>query len=280
MLREYTDFGKKTLFDSISTSRSFPNGLLAEVILTLTDNCNRKCNYCPYGNKYASPHANRNISIEVLDKICNDLGNSFDGYISFSGFGEPTLNAALNDILEKVANSCKNAKMLLHTNGDNVKMLCNLPYLRQLDVILSMHSKLKSESLQCLKALKNQFFLKDTTVLSSRYINNRATNANVSNQQLSLPLERCCNIPCYKMSVDINGDVILCCSDWHRTMILGNVLTDNIYSIWNNSKYREIRTQLIRNDRSNKLCEKCSADGMITGNAYVEQWKKIYQITE
>lgn len=56
-----------------------------------------------------------------------------------------------------------------------------------------------------------------------------------------------------------NWDIILCCMDWRREVILGNVKTKNAYEIWNGEKYDKIRKMV--NDKiessHNFICKRC-----------------------
>jgi len=38
-----------------------------------------------------------------------------------------------------------------------------------------------------------------------------------------------------------NGDVVLCCMDWKRKVVLGNVRSQSIEKIWNSRKYEAVR---------------------------------------
>ena len=38
-----------------------------------------------------------------------------------------------------------------------------------------------------------------------------------------------------------NGDVIMCCNDYTKKIILGNVKDESIKEIWNSKKYQSIR---------------------------------------
>jgi len=56
-----------------------------------------------------------------------------------------------------------------------------------------------------------------------------------------------------------NGDVILCCMDWRREVILGNVNNQSIKKIWNNNNYNKIR-KIIRGVKRGKpdfICYRC-----------------------
>ncbi len=58
-----------------------------------------------------------------------------------------------------------------------------------------------------------------------------------------------------------NGDVILCCMDWRREVVLGNVKTQNMYKIWNGEKYNKIRKMINGRIESppDFICKRCEA---------------------
>ena len=58
-----------------------------------------------------------------------------------------------------------------------------------------------------------------------------------------------------------NGDVIMCCMDWKREVILGNVKKQSIYEIWNSEKYNRIRNKRDGNIDSEDdfICKRCES---------------------
>lgn len=62
-----------------------------------------------------------------------------------------------------------------------------------------------------------------------------------------------------------NGDMVLCCTDYFKKMVLGNVAENSIYEVWNSPRAVKIRQDFIRGDFSqNPLCASCliCTDGM------------------
>jgi radical SAM protein with 4Fe4S-binding SPASM domain len=68
-----------------------------------------------------------------------------------------------------------------------------------------------------------------------------------------------CDLPFYHMNILFNGDAIICCHDWNRTSVVGNVRTSSLYEIWNSKKMNEIR-RLILKKRYEQInsCQECS----------------------
>ena len=58
-----------------------------------------------------------------------------------------------------------------------------------------------------------------------------------------------------------NGDVILCCMDWKREIVLGNVKTQSICDIWNGENYNRARKMRDGKIESppNFICKRCEA---------------------
>ncbi|RMF92365.1 MAG: radical SAM protein [Candidatus Schekmanbacteria bacterium] len=54
-----------------------------------------------------------------------------------------------------------------------------------------------------------------------------------------------------------NGDVLLCCVDWERSTVLGNLKKHSLYEVWNSEKYMKIRRAYYRNKTEGILCGKC-----------------------
>jgi len=59
-----------------------------------------------------------------------------------------------------------------------------------------------------------------------------------------------------------NGDMVLCCTDYYKTMVLGNVGETSIHDVWNSPRAVELRRNFIKGDlRDNPLCAKCVISG-------------------
>lgn len=68
-----------------------------------------------------------------------------------------------------------------------------------------------------------------------------------------------------------NGEVILCCMDWRREVILGNVNNQSIHEIWNSQKYARVRDKRDgKNDsEDNFICKRCEESIDQQGNSTV-----------
>lgn len=53
------------------------------------------------------------------------------------------------------------------------------------------------------------------------------------------------------------GDMLLCCVDWERTTVLGNVRDSSIEDIWNGERAVAIRKKFLSGDTRGLLCHSC-----------------------
>lgn len=78
---------------------------------------------------------------------------------------------------------------------------------------------------------------------------------------------KCCFLPFFQMNVLFNGDVMLCCNDWGRNSILGNVNEQSLMDIWNGPKANQIRRNILRKEYETiKACKGCSVPELFEGS--------------
>ncbi|RJP84785.1 MAG: radical SAM protein [Desulfobacteraceae bacterium] len=70
---------------------------------------------------------------------------------------------------------------------------------------------------------------------------------------------RACALPFSNMSVLFNGDVLICCNDWHRKAVIGNVNSESLDQIWNGEMMNYLRKQIIQKRyREISACSQCT----------------------
>ena len=68
-----------------------------------------------------------------------------------------------------------------------------------------------------------------------------------------------CSLPFHQMNILFNGDVIVCCQDWNRDTVVGNVHNSSLKEIWNSEKMNQIRRSIMRKRYNEvKSCQACS----------------------
>jgi radical SAM protein with 4Fe4S-binding SPASM domain len=67
-----------------------------------------------------------------------------------------------------------------------------------------------------------------------------------------------CHMPLINFNILSNGDVILCCNDYSKKEILGNINDSSIKEIWNSKRYQNIRELIYKNKYSEiPTCKSC-----------------------
>jgi MoaA/NifB/PqqE/SkfB family radical SAM enzyme len=67
-----------------------------------------------------------------------------------------------------------------------------------------------------------------------------------------------CPSPFYSLSVHSNGDVGVCCSDWHHKTVVGSIARESLAGIWAGEALREFRlAQLTKSWRGLDACAGC-----------------------
>lgn len=66
-----------------------------------------------------------------------------------------------------------------------------------------------------------------------------------------------CTIPFWRAWILWNGDVVLCCVDWERTTVFGNIHEQSLKEIWNGAAYKHYRERMKKRDLAGTLCEFC-----------------------
>jgi radical SAM protein with 4Fe4S-binding SPASM domain len=158
---------------------------------------------------------------------------------------------------------------------DLKKILKNIDNLLNSDFkgYLSVKFVIQKKNISEIKIFKNYWKEKKVSIETS-YINNRTGDVNnfnnISlknndigffkrlNNKLQKKLIMGCHMPIINFNILSNGDVILCCNDYSRKVILGNVKESSIKEIWNNKEYKMIRELIYKNKFSEiPACRKC-----------------------
>ena len=92
----------------------------------------------------------------------------------------------------------------------------------------------------------------------------RERGGNIARPGLTSPRNaRCATTairPSREMCILFNGDAVLCCVDWYRTVTLGNVGEQSVQEIWHSPRLEEIRHALRDgcNDCKPEICVNCT----------------------
>ena len=66
-------------------------------------------------------------------------------------------------------------------------------------------------------------------------------------------------MPGQNLTVDVKGQVVLCCNDYQSTIRFGNLNSEKILDIWNKPHFKSIREELKIGNFQLDICKKCAA---------------------
>jgi sulfatase maturation enzyme AslB (radical SAM superfamily) len=96
----------------------------------------------------------------------------------------------------------------------------------------------------------------------ARQLDNRANpdiidTSDMASEDIDWKYAYYCTIPFWRAWILWNGDMVLCCVDWERTQVFGNIHEQSIKEIWNGEGYRKYRQRMMDRDLAGTLCENC-----------------------
>jgi radical SAM protein with 4Fe4S-binding SPASM domain len=266
-----------------------PLDSILTVEINTTELCNRTCVFCPRHDPTVFPNRNLHLTIKGARTIAEELGeNQYSGKISFSGFGENLLNPNFVEIVKEFRFNLPMATIECNTNGDKLtekyverlyKAGLDLLYINLYDGIEQMthFEKMLKNVREDMYKFRMHWgdFEKHGLILNNR--SGVIDWVGIEETDITSLKGKPCHYPFYKMFVDWNGDVLFCSNDWGREHVVGNLLQSTLHDVWFSKPMTKIRKRLMKGDRSQSPCNKCSVDGSLFGKPSFDLVKEYYE---
>ncbi|WP_432662630.1 radical SAM protein [Wukongibacter baidiensis] len=85
-----------------------------------------------------------------------------------------------------------------------------------------------------------------------------------------------CPIAFYSMSINFNGLVSVCCSDWSMGTIIGDLKKEKLKDIWNGKRMMEFRTNQLKGKRSIMgSCKNCDYMQILSNKSNIDAYANI-----
>jgi hypothetical protein len=144
---------------------------------------------------------------------------------------------------------------------DKGRLLAELSYIKSFKVIDYFAQTKYVPYYNYRRKLRNTVFLmgdiaENTGDKLNRTIWNHAGNSRMK-PALTEPLQKMCAIPFRELSTSYNGDVSICCMDWGREYLCGNLLSQTAEEVWFGSRFEAARSFLRNNMRLFTPCARC-----------------------
>lgn len=182
----------------------------------------------------------------------------FKGIIYPSSYNEPLADKRIVSILEHICKNLPEARVSVNTNGDLLtsELVGKLNDIGVASFNVSLHEPLSPQPekrLRLISAMYSNVYLvdmRDGRRLFSLF--NRAGSVDVG------PIKK---LPgCFmvdRMTIRADGNVVLCCNDYRKEVILGNVKETSLREIWNEPEYRKLRRRIWFGRYELPICKRC-----------------------
>lgn len=272
---------------SKTNSRTGLDSILTIEVNT-TELCNRTCVFCPRHDPKVFPNRHLHMTSKGARQIVSNLSTqefTYQGKISFSGFGENLLNPQFPEIIKEFR-ALPNAVLECNTNGDKLTPdYAKRLFDNGLDLLyINLYDGIEQQAvfeamLKDIPTTKYKFRMHWSQANHGLILNNRSGTIDwigIDESDVKSLQGKPCHYPFYKMFVDWNGDVLFCSNDWGREHIIGNIMQNELKDVWFSKPMNKIRKKLIKGDRTQSPCDKCSVDGSLFGKTSFDIIKEYY----
>lgn len=272
----------------IITKKYKKNDLLFDhVYFELRTKCNSQCSFCK-ASIFTDDRPDISMNIELFKKIINELSEkNFKGTISFYVNNEPFLVKNLKDYIKLTSEKLPHSELRLLSNGKKLNYISGKEIFDAGITELEVNWYIKHIDDPVIKGINDfeeKFLTNDNKIkkigsfVKFNYKNKkrvyfkvlRDVNETLNSRGGSSPnwlkkdinYDGFCSYPFWQVNIKADGSVGQCCADFYLDGSKLNCKNLTIYEIWNSDFFKNLRKDLLANDRNNNdKCKKCSFFG-------------------
>jgi len=226
------------------------------------------------------------MSLDLVEKIASELEElQYQGAVVLSGYGEPLLHPEITAIVERLN---RNIRTEIVTNGDLLtpdlvaKLSINGPPYFIVSMYDGEFQRKEFDNIFSDAGVTDEHFIlrdrwyddKDDYGLK---LTNRAGVTSAGNQPDN-KIKNNCFYTHYSMTLDWNGDSLLCVQDWNKRVKFGNLYNQSLLEIWKSKSLMKYRNALGKGDRKLSPCNNCNANGRVHGQFHCEAFNSLREL--
>ncbi|MFH1972236.1 MAG: radical SAM protein [archaeon] len=228
------------------------------VEIETTTVCNRRCSYCPNAIYDRGLIENKKeMDIELFKKIINELAEiNYKGAIHPHFYGEPLLDKRLPELIRYAKEKLPKVELVIFTNGDliNIEKYNELVKAGTNRFMIAQHSKDELENVNELIEYKK--IHEDGVKVVYNKLKTYFNRGDLIKVEEKIKNDYCL-FPSTNITIDYDGNVILCCNDYLSKVKYGNVKSEKLMDIWNKPFYQKIREGTKKGIYNLELCKTC-----------------------
>ncbi len=230
------------------------------ICIQTVHDCTGTCWFCP--NRTLTRTKTR-MGIEIFKDIINELRElDYRDAILLHLQCDPFIDSRIEEFTAIASSWCPQASIFLSTNG-LVLTECKYHNIMQwpnVDLIVNDYTANQG----VLTKVRSWHITRDEQ-RRSRFVYKPEPD-NITNMGGNMPskfrlsLQQSCILPFKEIAITASGECVLCCSDWQKKHVMGDIKTNSLMDIWCGGAFKAVRAKLVNNIREG-LCAKCDHMG-------------------
>lgn len=221
----------------------------AAVYVETVQHCNRRCHYCPQ-SIYPLPKAT--MTDDDFGTVLRRLqDHDWRGPVYLNRFGEPLLDPNLSSRIERLARLT-----------DHVQLFSNGDLLTPAKAIELVTAGLELCKITRHPPVRPDFDGRIADVISIYPKHFKLLDPvepdTIGGLNPEAPNYTACTLPSWAFIINPNLDVSLCCHDYNRDHVFGNLRKQSIHEIWNSTIFKDIRRRLRAGIFDYPICRACA----------------------
>jgi radical SAM protein with 4Fe4S-binding SPASM domain len=223
-----------------------------------TTECNRRCVYCP---QYTHDRGKNLMSEDLFKKIIDELASiNFIGRVSPHFYGEPLLDKRLPDLVKYIREKLPFSNIVIFSNGDllTTELFHKLINSGVTLFWITIHGQTMSKNMnQLMDYVKDKPQLKEKIAVFKITPETPLFNrGGLVEPDVKIRFKKCRD-PSDVVSVDHQGNVVLCCNDYLGSVIFGNLNNESLIQIWKKPYYKKVRKNIREGIFELEICKNC-----------------------
>lgn len=217
--------------------------------------CNRACVYCP-NHLFETPR--EFMPQDVFDLALQRMAEiGWRGFVDYIFYNEPLADPRLVSLVQQTKRVLPRALPRILSNGDLLTrdLAARLIEAGVTHFIITRHLPERAGWRESIRSLVREWPRYFTVLDSPGQV--RWTNRGGLVTPEGFEPFTTCDAPENSLVISLNGDVVLCCNDYHREHVVGNIREKTLLDIWQTPWFAQLRKDVRQGVAKLPICKSC-----------------------